>query len=69
MQTLNPILPPRAADQPWSLKAAAFHLGVSEKTLMRLAAAGKLRITRVGCGRGRILVPASEVARLAGVTA
>jgi excisionase family DNA binding protein len=51
--------------QPWSLAQAAEFLGVSPRTITRLAESGRLRLVRIGLGRGRVLVPDSEVRRLA----
>jgi excisionase family DNA binding protein len=57
--------PPKAPGQPWSLAEAAEFLGVSPRTLTRLADGGQLRLVRIGVGRGRVLVPDSELQRLA----
>jgi excisionase family DNA binding protein len=55
----------RAPGKPWALTEAAEFLGVSAKTLSRLAEAGKLRLLRLGTGRGRVLIPDAEVKRVA----
>jgi excisionase family DNA binding protein len=55
----------RAPGRPWSLADAAEFLGVSQRTLTRLAEDGRLRLVRIGVGRGRVLVPDAEVQRLA----
>jgi excisionase family DNA binding protein len=47
------------------LADAAEFLGVSPRTITRLAESGRLRLVRIGLGRGRVLVPDSEVRRLA----
>jgi excisionase family DNA binding protein len=55
----------REAGRPWPLLEAAEYLNVSTRTLTRLAEADQLRLVRLGLGRGRVLVPDSEVRRLA----
>jgi excisionase family DNA binding protein len=55
----------RAPGRPWGLREAAEYLGVSERTITRLAEAGKLKLIRLGTGRGRVLVPDAELHRLA----
>jgi excisionase family DNA binding protein len=55
----------RPAGAPFPLGEAATFLGVSARTLVRLGEAGKLKLIRLGTGRGRVLVPAAEVERLA----
>lgn len=53
----------RVEGQPWPLADAARFLGVSVRTLTRMAKREKLRLIR-DLGR-RVLVPAAEVQRLA----
>jgi excisionase family DNA binding protein len=55
----------RPPGRPWSLSEAADYLGVSERTITRMADAGRIRLLRIGTGRGRVLVPDSEIQRLA----
>jgi excisionase family DNA binding protein len=55
-------VPARPAGSPWSLQDAAAHLGVSLRTLTRLADAGRVQTIRLGRRR---LVADSEVRRLA----
>lgn len=65
MQTAIESKPSRTPGRPWSLSDAADYLGVSPRTLTRLADSGRLRLIRVGLGRGRVLVPDAELRRLA----
>jgi excisionase family DNA binding protein len=58
-------LPAREPGRPWPIAEAAQYLSVSSKTLTRLAAAGKLKLIRIGTGRGRVLVPDAELRRIA----
>ena len=46
----------------WRLRDAAIALSVSTETLQKLAKNGRLTLVRIG---GRILVPDSEIRRLA----
>ena len=46
----------------YPVREAAQRLGVGESTLRRLISQGKLRATRIG---GKVVVPASELRRLA----
>jgi excisionase family DNA binding protein len=55
----------RAPGRPWHLADAAEFLGVSARTLIRMAEAGRLKLLRLGAGRGRVLVPDAEIKRLA----
>jgi excisionase family DNA binding protein len=45
----------------WRINEGAYRLGVSRSTIYKLAAAGKLRLIKVG---GRTLIPDAEIARL-----
>ena len=45
----------------WRINERAFRLGVSRATIYKLAAAGKLRLIKVG---GRTLIPDAEIMRL-----
>jgi len=65
MPTAAELTPTRPPGQPWSLAEAAEFLGVSPRTLTRLAEGGRLRLARIGLGRGRVLVPDAELRRLA----
>jgi excisionase family DNA binding protein len=53
----------RAAGKPWSVGEAAQFLGVSERSLWRLIDAKEVKVARLG---RRVLVPDTEVRRLAG---
>jgi excisionase family DNA binding protein len=55
----------RAPGKPWSLSDAATYLGVSKRTITRMAEAGRVRLLRLGTGRGRVLLPDSELRRIA----
>jgi excisionase family DNA binding protein len=55
--------PERLAGKPWSVAQAAEFLGISTRTLWRLIDARDVKVTRLG---RRVLVPDSEVRRLAG---
>ncbi|MBA4192363.1 MAG: DNA-binding protein [Planctomycetaceae bacterium] len=55
--------PTHPVGSPWSLIDAATYLGVSRRHLHRLIDAGRVRVTRIG---RRVLVPDSEVRKLAG---
>jgi excisionase family DNA binding protein len=63
--TETAINPVRPLGKPWSLREAADFLGVSERTLGRMAEENKLRVTRIGTGRGRVLIPDAELKRVA----
>jgi excisionase family DNA binding protein len=63
--TVTEPIPTRPPGQPWPLALAAQYLDVSPKTIMRMAEAGKLKILRLGIGRGRVLIPDSELRRIA----
>jgi excisionase family DNA binding protein len=52
----------RPAGAPWPVRDAAGYLSVSERHLWRLIDAGRVRAIRLG---RRVLLPASEVERLA----
>jgi len=64
MPTTTALCQPRPAGKPWPFAEAADFLGVCEKSLRRLAKANQLRVTRIG--EGRVLIPDTEVRRLAG---
>jgi excisionase family DNA binding protein len=53
----------RPAGKPWGVAQAAEFLGISARTLWRLIDARDVKVARVG---RRVLVPDSEVRRLAG---
>jgi len=53
----------RLPGKPWSVAHAADFLGISARTLWRLIDARDVKVTRLG---RRVLVPDSEVRRLAG---
>jgi excisionase family DNA binding protein len=53
----------RPVGKPWAVAAAADFLGISPRTLWRLIDAETVKVARVG---RRVLVPDSEVRRLAG---
>lgn len=53
----------RPAGKPWGVSEAADFLGISARTLWRLIDAKDVKVTRLG---RRVLVPDSEVRRLAG---
>jgi excisionase family DNA binding protein len=55
--------PQRPAGKPWAVAEAAGFLGISARTLWRLIDARNVKVARVG---RRVLVPDSEVRRLAG---
>ena len=69
LRSAEPI-PPRSAPHPepltYTLNAAAAASGLSRSTLYRHAAAGKLRLVKVG---GRTLVDANSLRALVGVAA
>jgi len=67
MATTTETAAPRAPGRPWPLREAAAYLGVSERTITRMAEAGKLKLLRISGtgGRGRLLVPDQELRRLA----
>ena len=64
MTATQPV-PARAPGRPWPLAEAAEYLGVSARTLMRMAEADKLKLLRLGTGRGRVLLSDAEVKRIA----
>jgi excisionase family DNA binding protein len=53
----------RPDGKPWGVSEAADFLGISTRTLWRLIDANDVKVTRLG---RRVLVPDSEVRRLAG---
>lgn len=53
----------RLVGKPWGVPQAAEFLGISSRTLWRLIDARDVKVTRLG---RRVLVPDSEVRRLAG---
>ena len=55
--------PQRLAGKPWGVAEAAEFLGISTRTLWRLIDARDVKVTRLG---RRVLVPDSEVRRMAG---
>ena len=55
--------PSRLAGKPWAVSDAAEFLGISTRTLWRLIDARDVKVTRLG---RRVLVPDSEVRRMAG---
>ena len=57
--------PARTPGQPWTLREAADFLQVSDRTIARLIEAGKVKATRLGLGRGRVLIPDAEIRRIA----
>ena len=46
----------------YPVKVAAKHLGLSVQSVYQLCAAGKLRHSRVGMGRGKIVIPEEAIA-------
>lgn len=62
MTSLEPIAQ-RPAGKPWAVAEAADFLGISTRTLWRLIDARDVKVSRLG---RRVLVPDSEVRRLAG---
>ena len=56
-------VPQRPAGKPWGVLEAAEFLGISTRTLWRLIDARDVKVTRLG---RRVLVPDTEVRRLAG---
>jgi len=55
--------PHRPTGKPWGVAEAADFLGISTRTLWRLIDARDVKVTRLG---RRVLVPDTEVRRLAG---
>jgi excisionase family DNA binding protein len=53
----------RSPGKPWSVADAAEFLGISSRTLWRLIDTRDVKVTRLG---RRVLVPDSEVRRMAG---
>ena len=51
----------RAEGAPWTLAEAAAHLQLSRKPIERLAAAGKIKVIRIG---SRVFVPDGEMKRI-----
>lgn len=62
MRTNSEKLTVPEAGAPWSVLAAARHLGISDKHLRRLVDAGAVRVIRFG---RRVFVPDAELRRLA----